>query len=345
MIFKPSKQWNEDIERSIKLWAYGGNTALQLRDVERGPIGVSFLKMADTSEIQSSTLRRKFAIYNKGPLNGVATIFVKSKNNQYSKENHISIEPSKCVIRPDSFNEITVTYKLRRKDLDKLSQKNCEVLTIGSLEVITGSEPNRHRIASIMKQNRSSKMCEQFEFLVNDFPIETNECFDDFKETAEDIPDLFGCFKISEIALTINNTTLDETQNPDFTIDDSVLFKTIIETTKSDPPKTVTSSHQQELWSVYPKQLIMDRGTSSRKTISIQSFFKQPQTFQIQNHNFFNLSQTSGYIQPGNQCDIIIELRKDANIMPNAQCTIEIYIETGCIEIPVKIQSTPFDWA
>lgn len=239
--FRPTKNWPEEIERSVNLWAYGGSTVLQLQGIERGPVGSSFLKMGETSTIVSTTLERTFSIYNKGPLNGVATVYLKPKTNQCINENQITIEPNKCVICPDRTATIRVTYKLRRKDIERLKDKACEVLTVGTLEVIFGSEPNRQRIASMLTRHGGTVPAsyKQLEFLVQDFPIASAECFIDYREHIENVPDLFGCFRTAEIALTINRTFLDETRNADFTcIDDSVLFRTLVET-----PKQMTKSH------------------------------------------------------------------------------------------------------
>lgn len=229
--FKPTKNWPDEIARSVFLWAYGGSTVLQLRGIERGPVGSAYLQMGETNCITSTTLKRSFSIYNKGPLTGVATIFMKSNTNQCIDENHIIIEPKKCVIRPDCSTIINVTYKLRRKDLERLREKSCEVLTICTLEVIFGSEPNRQRIASML--TRSGKIpsaYKKLEFFVNDFPVDSTEQFHDYREHIDNVSYLFGCFKTSEIAITINRTNLDETQDGDLSgMDESVLFRTMIE--------------------------------------------------------------------------------------------------------------------
>lgn len=343
-MFKPTRQWSEETERLIHLWAFGGNTALQLRDIERAPVGGSFLKMGETSTIRSSQLKRSFTIYNKGPLIGIATIFLKPKNNQYANETHIQIEPSKCVIRPDSSAQITVSYKLRRKDLEKL--KTCEVLTVGTLEVITGAEPNRLRIASILKRNGGVPSFEQLEFLIKDFPSATIDKFADFREDVDKIPDLFGCFKTSEVALTINSTTLDETRDncTDLSIDDTVLFKTIIETPRDDDDLPSDGTDQLNgTWSVAPTRLSMDNGNNACKTITIHSCFKTAQTFQIDSNNrsIFNFSATSGYIRPGGQCTIDVELKANTNVTTYDSTVIAIYIERDYLEIPVTIRPTP----
>lgn len=347
--FKPTKSWPDDIERSVFLWAYGGSTVLQLQGIERGPVGSTYLKMGETSHITTTTLKRTFSIYNKGPLNGVATIFIKQKTNRCI-ENYITIEPSKCVIRANCSATISVTYKLRRKDLDKLKEKSCEVLTVGTLEVIFGSEPNRQRIAAMLTRNGTIPLAyRQLEFLVNDFPVASVERFDDYHEliTNNNVNDLFGCFKTSEIALTINRTNLDETQDVDLSaIDESVFFRTLIETPKQNQPTMkpmATGQSDEKMCSVQPKRLNLDTGHNSRTSFTIQSFFSQTQTFQVDSDHrqFFKFSTTSSRIQPGAEFKIDIELKKDLYI-PSFNGAIAVYFEKDCIEIPVNVTQVPY---
>ncbi|XP_031620090.1 uncharacterized protein LOC116338772 isoform X2 [Contarinia nasturtii] len=346
VIFKPTKHWPEETERAVNLWAYGGSTVLQLQGVERGPVGSSFLKMGETNSITSTILKRSFSIYNKGPLNGIATIFVKPKTNQCINDTHISIEPNKCAIQRDCSTTITVSYKLRRKDLERLREKSCEVLTVGTLEVIFGSEPNRQRIETMLTRNGDIPATyKQLEFLVYRFPVAGIECFTDFCEHIDNVSDLFGCFKTSEIALTINRTNLDETGDGDLSgMEDSVLFKTLIET-----PNQYNSSLQPKqknddgkMWSIHPKRLLMDTRNNTRKALTIQSYFQQPQTFQIDSdyRDYFHFSTRSGQIKPGTEYKIDIELRQDLHITP-FNGVIAIYIETDCIEVPINVQPMP----
>lgn len=347
VVFRPSKNWREDIERSVNLWAYGGSTVLQLKGLERGPVGCSFLKMGETSNITSTTLNQSFAIYNKGPLNGVATIFIKHKTNQCINESNIMIEPKKCVIRPDCSTTINVSYKLRRKDLEKLREKSCEVLTIGTLEVILGSEPNRQRIASmLMRDGAIPSAYSQLEFLVNCFPVDRMQHFDEYREHIDNVSDLFSCFRTFEVALTINRTNLNESHDADLSgIDESVLFRTLIETPRENRISSPTMRNQIDntMWSVQPQRLLMDNRNNSRKSITIRSFFPQIQTFQVDSdiRNYLKLSMRSGQLKPNSEIKIDVEVKDDLHISP-LQGNITIYVETDSFDIPISIQPAPY---
>lgn len=345
VIFKPPKNWPNDTKRVVNLFGYGGSTALQLQGIERPPIGIAFLKMGETTDIRSTTLQRSFSIYNKGPLNGIATIYVKTKTNQYINENHINIEPSKCVIRPDDSINVLVTYKLRRKDLEKLSQKSCDVLTVATLEVLIGSEPNRQRIASLVTRGDDvPTKYNQLDFLVHNFPVGNRENFDDFNESIGNVYDLFSCFKTTEVALTINRTMLDESRDTCENLSDmeeTVLFRTLIENPKSaKKPQALLD----RMWCINPKRLTMDMMANSRKTFTIQSGFNKEQIFKIEasHSNLFLFSATSGRIGSDDECKIDVKLNSNAAVPSEA--SIIIYIESDCIEIPVFIQQTPYSY-
>lgn len=351
LTFRPSKGWSDETERSIALYGYGGHTTLQLQGIERGPVGVSFLKMGETSSIRSTTLERVFYIYNKGPLNGMATISVKPKTNQYIHETHIQIEPSKSVIKPDRSVKVTVLYKLRRKDLEKLTQKSCEVLTVATLEVIIGADPNRQRIATIL--SRSSVIPTPYrslEFLVKEFPTDNAEDFSDFGESLDNIADLFNCFKTTDIALTINRTMLDETRDTctDLSgIEESFFFRTLIDDADSQPHRMQHDMDGKQLgvideeWSVYPTRLYMDQMENNRKQLTIRNDFNKSQTFQVETNfrHLFIFTPVSGLVQPGNECKIDIQLK--TNIYIPSDVKITVFIESDSIEIPVIIRSAP----
>lgn len=351
--FKPSKGWPDETERSIHLYGYGGHTTLQLQGIERGPIGISFLKMGETSSIRSTTLQRIFFIYNKGPLNGMATISIKPKTNRYMHETHIQIEPSKCVIKADSSVKVMVSYKLRRKDVEKLAQKSCEVLTVATLEVIIGADPNRQRIATILTRSPTiPPTYRSLEFLVTDFPQQAAENFSDFGEDVDNIADLFNCFKTTDIALTINRTTLDETRDTctDLSgIEESLFFRTLVDErvdvdAQSNPQYEMGSKHHrviEEEWSVYPTRLIMDQMENCRKQLTIRNDFNRSQTFQLETNcrHLFTFSPVSGLVNAGDECKIDVQLK--TNVYVPSDVKITIYIESDSIEVPVTVRPAP----
>lgn len=351
--FKPLKGWPDETERLIHLYGYGGHTTLQLQGTERGPIGGAYLKMGETSSIRSTTLQRTFFIYNKGPLNGMATISVKPKTNQYIHETHIQIEPSKCVIKADSSVKVMVSYKLRRKDIEKLSQKSCEVLTVATLEVIIGADCNRQRIATILTRTPIiPSTYRSLDFLIKDFPRLGAEDFSDFGENEDNIAELFNCFKTADLALTINRTTLDETRDTctDLSgIEESFFFRTLVDERADVQPQTnrrlemgSEQSHAASgTWSVHPLRLTMDHQENHRKQLTIRNGFNQSQTFQLESNyrQLLTFTPESGLVNANDTCTVDVRLR--TNIYIPADLKITVFIESDSIEVPIAIRSTP----
>lgn len=169
----------------VKLYGYGGNTVLQLQGIQRGPIGSSFLKIGDTTEL-SRTMERSFVIYNKGPLNGVAFINVKSKTSEdLSSSSSITITPRNCIILPNSSMRITVTFRPRRNDLTKVRQSQTDVITIATLEVFFGDEPTRQRLSKLIPQLKSENDAyyKSLDFLVKNFENVAQEELSMFNES------------------------------------------------------------------------------------------------------------------------------------------------------------------
>lgn len=140
--------------RDIKLYAYGGNAVVTIRGIEKGPVGSWFLKMGDTKDLTTNGyLERQFIVYNKGPLEGVAVIQKKSAQNELFESANICVTPDKCTIPAGATIKITVTCKPKRNQLKKLLKQKTDVLTLATLNVITGSEPDRLRLSAALKRS------------------------------------------------------------------------------------------------------------------------------------------------------------------------------------------------
>lgn len=234
VIFKPALSWPDGSERSIHLIAYGGNALLQFQGIEVGPNGSSFLKMGETSNITSSTLKRTFKIYNNGPLNGVALMSIKFEPNQGTNQYPITIEPNKCIIPPNSSTEVSISYKIRNVDLNKFREKHCNVITVATLKLVFGTELNLPRVASMLPRNGpTSTKFEHLTSLVNEFPVQHLEefCYNSQHfHYPQHVDAVFDSFKTAEIALTFNRTYWDETLDSDLSVvSESTFYRTAME--------------------------------------------------------------------------------------------------------------------
>lgn len=177
----------EQNSRLVQLFGYGGNTLMQIQDIDRAPVGSPFLTLGDVQDLtQSQSLQRSFTLYNRGPLNGMAVIRVKAatKNGTIIDPSNVFIHPNKCIIGPDSYQAITVTFQPRRSDLKKLlKSQSRSVITVASLELIYGDDPLRQRIARLIGQSKNKNdQYNTLEFLISGFPNEQPVYFGSFEE-------------------------------------------------------------------------------------------------------------------------------------------------------------------
>lgn len=192
--FHSTRESDDNNVRVVKLFGYGGNTALQLLELSRGPVGSPFISFGNIRDLTCSSSssdsschqlpiqQRSFVIYNRGPLDGMAVVRIKPSAKDesiFESSSNIVIRPDKCVIGPDSYQQISVTFQPRRSDLKKLMRKQSPILTFGVLEVIYGDDPNRQRVARLIRlqqQQQQPNAVQTLDFLLSDFPFE--QCID-----------------------------------------------------------------------------------------------------------------------------------------------------------------------
>lgn len=203
--FRSTREYYEFNVRVVNLIGYGGNTAVQLQELSRGPVGSPFLSFGNIRDLtgggggnnngssQLAVQQRTFVIYNRGPLDGMAVVRIKpsAKDESIFESPNIIIRPEKCVIGPDSYQQICISFQPRRSDLKKLMRKQCPVITFGVLDVIYGDDPNRQRVARLIRQQKQQQSnaptttgaaVSALDFLLSDFPSEQPIDFEVIKE-------------------------------------------------------------------------------------------------------------------------------------------------------------------
>lgn len=194
--FRSTREYYEFNVRVVNLIGYGGNTAVQLQELSRGPVGSPFLSFGNIRDLTGSNSgssqlaiqQRTFVIYNRGPLDGMAIVRIKpsAKDESIFESPNIIIRPEKCVIGPDSYQQICISFQPRRSDLKKLMRKQCPVITFGVLDVIYGDDPNRQRVARLIRQQKQQQSnapaVSALDFLLTDFPCEQPIDFEVIKE-------------------------------------------------------------------------------------------------------------------------------------------------------------------
>lgn len=210
--FKPANKWPDEPERHVHLCAYGGVTQLHIKGIKLYPspsVCLAVDEIVDISEILT-IFKGSFTIHNKSSVCGAALLSTEVETFQLTgiKNSHIFIEPRKCLIYQANAINIKIFCQLERDDLERIKNQSSDMIAIGTIRVILGSEPDRRRIVSILARNKESKLCKSYGFLVQGFPTSNLEQIGKFRDCIEHVNDLYTRFRQTEITLYINRIDL-----------------------------------------------------------------------------------------------------------------------------------------
>lgn len=216
--------WEIGTERILHLCAYGGSSNLLVQGIQHATVPSLLLKADQTDNVERGLkiFKASFSIYNKEPVSGSTIIFTKPRTKVLAmKVSQIFIEPRKLVIDQNEIKHVTITCQLQPYELELFRSVSGEVITIGSIMMIFGSEPDRQRIANILTKTNDPAARKEYAFLINGFPVKNIERFDDFRDRIYHVNDLFhGSFKVGEIALNIHRASLNETLDSTIYVED-----------------------------------------------------------------------------------------------------------------------------
>lgn len=222
IIFTPASKWPNETARSIHLFGYGGTSILKLRHVEPSLNNEASVRLeVDESDPTSDiTLKGYFKISNSSPVDGAVIMWVKEKMHVdhmfLLDKSQIFIQPKKCIINRNDANVIQIYCQLRRQDLqhsDLEFIEDDEDITIGMIDILFGSEPDRQRIVQFLQQNSgdlSSK--KNYGILRSGFPDTITELHL-FRDGIQDVKEMSTKFLKSEIKLVIKRSCLHDASN------------------------------------------------------------------------------------------------------------------------------------
>ncbi|KAL9699326.1 hypothetical protein quinque_002767 [Culex quinquefasciatus] len=348
-------------QRVVTLYGYGGEASIKVEGIQKGPSG-PFLELGQARNL-GRPLEKSFSLYNKGSLAAFARIGIDKKGlDQAFLATAVFVQPQKVIIPANSYAHIRVTFKPRRQDVEKILQKQVDVLSITNLHIMWGDEPTRHRtrkIITTIKQNelQDRNKITPYGSVCDTFPGERElDELDNFAEHMfETMHELFLTFREYELVLTVDRA-LDDSMVHDLSLseDSSALFKTMYATSSEagsprlpdeiSPGIPATWSAKRdsgESWSVRPTRL--DYRTNERtKQFVIKSNFYTTQFFELNSNYrpFFKFSPMEGQIRPGQEVVVNVSFQMGP---PQAQqqheqpIVIVVYIENEKITIPVNI--------
>lgn len=309
-------------QRVVTLYGYGGEASIKVEGIQKGPSG-PFLELGQARNL-GRPLEKSFSLYNKGSLAAFARIGIDKKGlDQAFLATAVFVQPQKVIIPANSYAHIRVTFKPRRQDVEKILQKQVDVLSITNLHIMWGDEPTRHRtrkIITTIKQNelQDRNKITPYGSVCDTFPGERElDELDNFAEHMfETMHELFLTFREYELVLTVDRA-LDDSMVHDLSLseDSSALFKTMYATSSEagsprlpdeiSPGIPATWSAKRdsgESWSVRPTRL--DYRTNERtKQFVIKSNFYTTQFFELNSNYrpFFKFSPMEGQIRPGQE--------------------------------------------
>ncbi|XP_055318962.1 uncharacterized protein LOC129576897 [Sitodiplosis mosellana] len=218
ILLKPVMDWRYTAEkqRELYLCAYGGAANCLFPGIHRAPNDGVLLNIEEIDNVTRKLISYKgfLCISNFEPVSGTAIIYVKPKMNTLAiHETQIFIEQRNLVVHQNEPRNVTIACCLRSKELEWFLNQSSDMVVIGSVMIILGSEPDRQRITAILAETNDTSMRKRYEFFMHGFPVTNAEEFDDYRGRVEQIEDLYDGFTIAEIPLVINREKLNETLN------------------------------------------------------------------------------------------------------------------------------------
>ncbi|BFF99665.1 uncharacterized protein DMAD_07505 [Drosophila madeirensis] len=349
----------------IPLYGYGGNAAISIQGLLKGPVGASFLTIGDVCELSSGPLTASFKFLNKGPLTAFVGISVDSTVLMKLRLSEaFEVRPSKLILPPNTESTVQVIFRPNREDMKNILKKTAQVLTLANMRIFCGDEPNRqrmrhlvHRMSSRQREKLTSAMLDS---LWSPFPDEQpvrHIC--QLNEPPEFILDLVTVVKIIDVALTLNRD-FDESAETSLLFlpeaEETVLFRTICAANSPTPTQSNMLEPVDELeheadtttmllpvernWSVQPAAIELGAGTIAK--LSVKNCFRSGQLIEVHCNvsDFVQISPRECYIAPdGGEVEIKVRLlRLPRREGLKREPLIIVSMENERINVPVSVK-------
>ncbi|XP_022227298.2 probable GPI-anchored adhesin-like protein PGA55 [Drosophila obscura] len=347
----------------IPLYGYGGNAAISIQGLLKGPVGASFLTIGDVGELYSGPLTASFKFLNKGPLTAFVGISVDSTVLMKLRLSEaFEVRPSKMILPPHTESTVQVIFRPNREDMKNILKKSSQVLTLANMRIFCGDEPNRqrmrhlvHRMSSRQREKLTSAMLDS---LWSPFPDEQPvRNISQLNEPPEFILDLVTVVKIIDVALTLNRD-FDESAETSLLFlpeaEETVLFRTICAANSPTPTQsnmlepvdelheadTTTMLPVERNWSVQPASIELGAGTIAK--LSVKNCFRSGQLIEVHCNvsDFVQISPRECYIAPdGGEVEIKVRLLSSPSREGlKREPLIIVSMENERINVPVSVK-------
>ena len=180
-----------NIMKSIPLFGYGGHARVSVDGILKGPVGPSYILLGYMQQM-SRPLEKSFILQNKGTVTAFATFNI-TASKDFS--DCLSVSQKNALIPANKFVKFTLKFRPRKKEIQKMIERNVDVMTVGNLHILWGEEATRLRIRQAIKASKESSTYKKFEgnrTLWEGFPVDNN--VGDLSGFTEVVDVSFNCF-------------------------------------------------------------------------------------------------------------------------------------------------------
>lgn len=322
-------------ERKIKLYGYGGCIDITFDGVLKDSINRLWLSLGP---VNNSSLRKELVIKNSGNLHAFALLNIVTKDLDYLTQPQI-ITPRCIVIPPNKTAKVIVDYNPTRSDFEYFGKIQKEVIEVGNLKVIYGSETTRGRIRRLcnkllkINSNVNPLVVKLSETITNEsMPNDLNK----FTESTAGLGDLLKDLNEAEITLTIEHN-LDKTLIPNF--NESTMFQSLLDGDNNETvlENTVLNKPPQFFFDIEPRTIILMPPRKCEDVIVLTSHFNKPVNYDVkfESSNAISVKPTEGVIRPNDTVLFIVSYQNKKCDLDNFNLFVNVH--NDCVDVNVKL--------
>lgn len=320
----------QQFKQYIKLYGYGGHSAIELTNTSKDPSGRAWLSLGFFDYRLS--LVKDVIIKNHGSLPAFCyTTFIPKYHYKFS---NITVTPSKLILFPNDEAKVTIQLTYTKED-HKEQHIFVDVLEIGCLKMVTGDEPTRARIKRLCRKAKQNKLPldNVIEELGTAFSNEVRiSGLEKITESVGALNELSHQLIFREIILTLEK---DPEKTILATIDDTSTFETLCLNGSNDTFECTMTKKDTKCFSVEPSNIILTPPIKEIDTILLCSSSVKPLQYKIivEPSHQIEVQPASGGI-----CNETILIKIFCrNKLTYDSFRVKVYIEDEVIEVPVKV--------
>ncbi|KAL6266761.1 hypothetical protein P5V15_003597 [Pogonomyrmex californicus] len=344
-------------QKRIPLYGYGGWSKVKISGTFKDASGKMWLPLGNLYS-ETTTLNANISLDNIGDLCSFAKVTVVPKVISPSMHSSWHISPKEVILNPKESQRITIQFHPKKEDFVLLQRS--EVSHVATINVTYGDEPTRWRIRRLYNKIRelgesSGNENEALRNIVypicKTFPGEQLiPGLTSIRDSIQNLSDLCTGVHQYEIMLTVE-ACADDTLPVHYDTDESEMYQSLIsDTTHVDEAGgasffasqtmaeyEVQHPELQNQFTVTPSTIILNPPIQNEATVTVLSFFKAAEPFQISlsNTDCFSVVPAEGMLPSKKSFPLKIQCSQ--KIERNMQAVLEIYTENSKQDVLIKV--------